>query len=136
MFAKHFYKLASLLFIAILFFISRDYYYKKVAFDSKMTVKALLIEVNCSKLKAERKVLIEYEGKRGYLTPVGNWCTELTVGQNITVLYSPSTDRFYWNREPNKRPFYLFPFAIAFIVYLIVLDRRENSGIANPDQAE
>ena len=126
MLSKHFYKLAILLFAVLLYFLTADYIFHKIAFDSGQIIEAEIIDKDCRR-KGGSNIDISCNGTTSFVEVLGGGCSDLIIGQKIKVLYSKFNDKYYWNTEPLSRVlWFAYPFILGLIVYLFILDRRLN----------
>lgn len=130
MLTKHFYKLSVVTLLTILYFTSADYFYHRKAFKNKQILNVRILKKEC-KRKGANYIDIEYKGIKQFVEVLDGTCEELNVGQKINVLYSSLNNKYYWNKQPTTRIFYLYPVIIGLIIYCIFLDVRKKSRKAN-----
>ena len=73
--------------LVILYFVSKDYFLHKKAFENKQTVKTLVLEKDCRR-KGASYIYIEDKGKKGFVEALDGKCEQIHEGQNLIVLYS------------------------------------------------
>lgn len=123
MITKHIYKLFVIILAFILYQVSKDFYYHLKAYDEQKQVLVTIIGTDC-RIKGSSNIDIQHKNSISFVEVLEGKCTHLKVGQKINVLYSAANNKYYWNKEPSTRPFYLFPFILALIAYLIYIDLK------------
>ena len=133
MFSRHFYKLAILLFAVLLYFLTADYVFHKIAYDRGQTREVEIIGKHC-KRKGGSNVDIKFNGTTSFVEVLGGSCLDLVVGQKIKVFYSNYNDKYYWNAAPLSRVlWFAYPFLVGLMVYSFILDRRTNRKLTDHD---
>ena len=117
------YKIAVLVFGAILYFVSIEYFDHKKSFDQGAKVQVTIVKKYCRR-KGGSQIDIDLNGKRSFVEVLASSCLELNIGQKIQVLQSETTGKFYWNKKPTGRVFYIYPFIIGLMIYCVYLDRK------------
>lgn len=94
-------------------------------FEKQNLVNVRVSNVRCGGTRGSN-ITVTMNNEEASLEVTRTVCKSLKVGQQIKVLQSTSTGKFYWNDEPLKRFFWFYPVAALMIAYIIYWNKKKK----------
>lgn len=113
------------IFGGLLAWLTVEYFDHLRTFEQQNLVKVQVSNVSCGGTRGSN-ITVTINNEEGSLEVTRRVCKSLSIGEQIVVLQSTSTDNYYWNEEPSKRFFWLYPVAALFIAYMIYSNRKKG----------
>jgi hypothetical protein len=105
--------------------LTADYFDHRRAFKQRGVVEVRVVGVSCGGTRGS-KITVMKSGDSGSLEVTRRVCDSMAVGQQITVLQSTLTGKFYWNSQPSKRLFWFYPMAAVMIGYVVYWSKQRG----------
>lgn len=112
------------IFGSLLTWLTFDYFDHLRAFERQNIVNVQVSNVSCGGTRGSN-ITVTMNNEEGSLEVRRAICKGLKVGQQIEVLQSKLTGKFYWNDEPLERFFWCYPFVALMIAYMIYWNKKK-----------
>lgn len=112
-----------IIFGGLLAWLTLDYFDHLSTYQQQNIVSAKVTTVSCGGTRGS-KITVYSNGEEGTLEVTRQVCITLSDGQLISLLQSKSTGKFYWNSQPLKRIFWLYPVVFLMVAYMLFKGRR------------
>ncbi len=118
--------LAIIIFGALLAWLTLEYVDHYKAYQEQNLLEAEVIRKSCRGTGGSKISVSNKEDEKTFEV-TRQTCNNIIVGDIVVVLKSSTTGKFYWNKKPTGRIFWLYPIVLLIIAYMIYWNRKKGN---------